>query len=144
MRMIKWKPLMEPWEDMDRMMEELMPNSGRGFVPAIDVYQDKDNVVVETTLAGVDPNDVNISIENDVMTIEGKSEKKSEVEDKEYYRKEIRSGSFHRAIALPTSVKGDKAQAVFENGVLKITVPKEERVKPKSIKVQVKSKAQKK
>ncbi|MBU0707601.1 Hsp20/alpha crystallin family protein [Patescibacteria group bacterium] len=139
MRMIKWQPSMQPWEDMDRMMEEFMPTEKHSFVPAIDVYQTKEAVVVETTLAGIKPEDVNISIENDVLTIEGRSEKKSEVDDKEYYRKEIRSGSFHRAIALPTAVKGDNAKAIFDNGVLKIMVPKEERVMPKTIKVQVKS-----
>lgn len=137
--MIKWQPSMQPWEDMDRMMEEFMPTEKHSFVPAIDVYQTKEAVVVETTLAGIKPEDVNISIENDVLTIEGRSEKKSEVDDKEYYRKEIRSGSFHRAIALPTAVKGDNAKAIFDNGVLKIMVPKEERVMPKTIKVQVKS-----
>ncbi|MFA5106853.1 MAG: Hsp20/alpha crystallin family protein [Patescibacteria group bacterium] len=139
MAMIRWRPLLEPGDDMERWLEEFTPFHRGAFVPAIDVYQTKDAVVVETTLAGVRPEDVNISIENDIMTIEGSMEKKSEVEDKEYYRKEIRSGSFHRSVALPAAVKGDKAQAVYDNGVLKITVPKEERVKPKTVKVQVKS-----
>lgn len=139
MAIIRWRPLVEPLEEMDRWMDEFTPFQRGAFVPAIDVYQTKEAVVVETTLAGIKPEDVSLSIENDVLTIEGKMEKKSEVEDKEYYRKEIRSGSFHRTVALPTAVKGDKAQAVYDNGILKITVPKEERVKPKTVKVQVKS-----
>ncbi len=143
MAIIRWRPLLEPLDEMDRMMQDFYPFQKGGFVPAIDVYQTKDTVVVETTLAGVNPENVNISIENDVLTIEGKSEKKSEVEEKDYYRKEISSGSFHRAVALPTAVKGDKAQATFENGVLKIKVPKEERVKPKLVKVQVKKPSKK-
>jgi HSP20 family protein len=107
-------------------------------VPALDVYQTDDDVVVETQLPGVDPTNVNISIENDVLTIEGSFEKKREVDEKNYYRKEIRSGSFHRSVALPTSVNGDKAKATYDKGVLKVTVPKEERAKPKTVKVEVK------
>ncbi|MDD5342203.1 MAG: Hsp20/alpha crystallin family protein [Patescibacteria group bacterium] len=139
MAIIRWRPSIEPWDDMDRWLSEFGPFQKGAFVPAIDVYQTKDSVVVETPLAGFKTEDVNISIENDVLTVEGGSEKKSEVDEKDYYRKEIRSGSFHRSVVLPTAVKGDRAQAVFENGVLKITIPKEERVKPKTVKIQVKS-----
>lgn len=139
MRLIKWTPFLEPWEEMDRFMEEGLPSFSKGFVPAIDLYQTKDSVVVETPLAGVDPEKVNISIENDVLTIEGKVEKKSEVEEKDYYRKEVKTGSFHRAVALPVAVEGDKTKADFQDGVLKITVPKAERAKPKTIRVKVKS-----
>ncbi|MBI5037210.1 MAG: Hsp20/alpha crystallin family protein [Candidatus Kerfeldbacteria bacterium] len=108
------------------------------FTPAVDIYQDKDNVIVETPLAGVDPKNVEITIENDVLKIEGSMEHKSEVDDKNYYRKEVRAGSFYRAVALPTHVKGGDAKADFENGMLKIVIPKAEEVKPKSIKVNVK------
>ncbi|MBU1951294.1 Hsp20/alpha crystallin family protein [Patescibacteria group bacterium] len=141
MRIMQYRPpMMEPWEDMDKFMEEYTPGMAKGFIPAIDVYQTKDAVVVETALAGVDPENVNISIENDVLTMEGSMEKKSEVDEKEYYRKEVRSGHFHRAIALPVSVQGDEANADFEDGILKITIPKTEHVKPKTIKVNIKKK----
>jgi len=111
-----------------------------GFTPAIDMYEDKDNIIVETQLAGLDPEKVDISIENNVLCLKGESEKKSEVEDKNYYRKEIRRGSFYRSIPLPTKVDGDKAQAVNEEGVLKISIPKATEVKPKTIKIQTKKK----
>lgn len=139
MAIIRWRPLIEPFEDTERWLDEFAPFQRGAFVPAIDVYQTKEAVVVETTLAGIKPEEVNISIENDVLTIEGKMEKKSEVEEKDYYRKEIRSGAFHRSVALPTAVKGDQAKAVFESGILKISIPKEERVMPKTVKIQVKS-----
>ena len=80
--------------------------------------------IVETGLVGIDPDKVNISIEHDVLTIKGESEKKSEVDDKNYYRKEIRRGSFYRSVPLPAHVIGDKASAVAEDGVLKISIPK--------------------
>ena len=134
---MQYRPMIEPWDDMDSLMESSMP---KGFVPAIDVYQTKDAVVVETALAGVDPENVKISIENDVLTMEGSMEKKSEVDEKEYYRKEVRTGHFHRAIAMPVSVQGDKAKADFEDGILKISVPKAEQIKPKTIKVNIKKK----
>lgn len=134
MPIIKWRPMFDPFTDMDKFFED-MPLAGQGFVPALDVYQDADNFIVETPLPGIDPAEVNISVENDVLTIEGSSEKKSEVDEKNYYRKEIRSGSFHRAVALPAAVNGEKANAEYKDGMLKITIPKEERAKPKQIKI---------
>jgi HSP20 family protein len=127
-------------EDFDKFFEDMpnLPEKMTTFTPAVDVYQDKNNVVVETPLAGVDPEKVNIYVENDVLKIEGSSEHKSEVDEKNYYRKEVRAGSFYRAVALPTEVKGDQAKATFENGMLKIIIPKAEAVKPKTIKVFVK------
>ena len=140
--LIKWTPFLEPFEDMDKMFSELMPaNKGMaGFMPAVDVYEDKNNVIVETQLAGVDPEKVDISIENDVLSIKGESEKKSEVEDKNYYRKEIRRGSFYRSVPLPAHVLGDKASAAAEDGVLKVSIPKAPKTKPRSIKIKTKKK----
>lgn len=127
-------------DDFDKFFEDMpnLPEKMTTFTPAVDVYQDKNNVVVETPLAGVDPEKVNVSVENDVLKIEGKSEHQSEVDEKNYYRKEVRTGSFYRAVALPTQVKGEQARATFENGMLKVIIPKAEAVKPKTIKVCVK------
>ncbi|MFZ5391021.1 MAG: Hsp20/alpha crystallin family protein [Patescibacteria group bacterium] len=138
MAIIRYNPMLPNWFDNDRFFDEVGLQSLSGFVPALDVYQTKDEVVVESQLPGLDPKDVNIAIENDVLTIEGKFEKKTEVDERDYYRKEIRSGGFHRSVALPTAVDGDKAKAVYEKGVLRIQIPKEERAKPKTVKVEVK------
>lgn len=139
MSLIKWTPFLSEFDDMDKMMESMLPavrGSQFGFTPAVDMYEDKDNIIIETQLGGIDPEKVNISIENNVLSIKGESEKKSEVEDKNYYRQEIRRGAFFRSIPLPTKVDGDKATAVNEDGLLKITVPKAPEVKPKTIKIQ--------
>ncbi len=120
------------------MLSEFIPGqAGRrhSFMPAVDVYEDKNNVIVESELAGIDPEKVDIAIENDVLTIKGEGQKKSEVEDKNYYRKEIRSGSFYRSIPLPAHVLGDKASAEAKDGVLKISIPKAPEAKPKKIKI---------
>jgi len=139
MSLVKWTPMsIDPFEDFDRWFDLPSSNLARGFTPAVDVWQDKDNVYVESPLAGMDPKDVAVSVENDILTLEGKSEKKSEVDDKNYYRKEVRFGSFHRAVALPAAVNGEQAKAEFENGVLKVIIPKEERAKPKAIPVEIK------
>jgi len=133
MALIKWTPFpfVESFDEMEKMME--WPSSGNSFTPAIDVYEDKDDVVVEVPLAGIDPEKVEVAIESGVLTVKGESEKKSEVEEKNYYRKEIRSGSFYRAISLPTKVDGDQAEANYDKGILVIRIPKASEVKPKTI-----------
>ncbi|MFA6410246.1 MAG: Hsp20/alpha crystallin family protein [Candidatus Buchananbacteria bacterium] len=135
MSIIKWTPFVEPFEEMERFVNRSVAN---GFTPAIDVYETKDEVVVETPLAGIDPKDVEIAVENEVLTIKGEIKKESEVEDKNYYRKEVASGSFFRSVALPSRVLAEKAEASFADGMLKITIPKAEEAKPKMIKVKIK------
>ena len=142
MSLIKWTPFLTDnfgFDDVDKTFSDMLPlvsGSKSGFTPAVDMYEDKDNIIIEAQLAGIDPNDISISIENDTLCIKGESEKKSEVDEKNYYRKEIRRGSFYRSVPLPTKVNGDKAKAVAEGGVLKITVPKSPEVKPKTIKIE--------
>lgn len=136
MAIIKWHPWLDPFDEMDKLFGEgISAITQKNFTPAVDLYQDKDKIVVEIPLAGIDPDKVNISIENDVLIVSGSTEKKTEVDEKDYYRREIRKGSFYRSVALPTRVLGEKADASYENGILKINVPKTAEVKPKTIKV---------
>lgn len=141
MNITKWTPFIDPFEEMEKFISK---SGMSGFAPAIDVYETKDNVVVQAPLAGVDPKDVEISIENDVLTIKGEAKRESEVDDKNYYRKEISTGSFFRSITLPSHVKSEGAKAESEEGMLKITIPKAEEKKLKTIKVEVKDKKDKK
>jgi len=136
---IKWAPFLESFEDMDKMFEGFIPTKSDfiNYVPAVDVYQDENNVYVETQLAGIDPEKVDISVENDVLIIQGESEKKSEVEDKNYYRKEIKRGSFYRSVSLPSCVTAEKASAEAKNGILKIIIPKVLEAKSKMIKISI-------
>ena len=140
MSLIKWSPFFNDsyFDDADKMFSDFSPTIRRndGFMPAIDLYEDKNNVIVETQLAGIDPEKVDISIENDILSIKGESEKKTEVDEKNYYRKEIRRGSFYRSIPLPTRVLGEKASAIVDGGILKISMPKASDDKPKSIKIE--------
>ena len=136
MPIIKW----EPFEEIDNFFKEVMPariHGATAFAPAIDLYQDKDNVIAEVYIPGINPDNVEVAIENDVLTIKGKTEQKKEIDDKNYYRKEVRVGSFQRAVQLPIHVKGNKAQASYKDGILKISIPKAEEVKPKTIKINI-------
>ena len=135
MALIKWTPFYEPFLDMERAFGE---STLAAFNPAIDLYEKDNNLIAEVALAGIDPEKVKINIEDSVLDIEGSLEKKSEIDEKNYYRKEVRAGSFHRVISLPTSVNAEGATAEYEKGILKITMPKKEEVKAKSISVHIK------
>lgn len=135
---IKWQPFkdLDQFKD-DNMFDEDEQRQQGGWVPfmpsfpthrpqepMMDVYQDKNNLYVEIPLPGVKPENVNISIEDNVLSISGKMEEKKELKETDYLRREVRKGSFRRVVKLPVEVKGDKASAEFSNGVLKIAVPK--------------------
>jgi len=139
MALVKWTPYSDPFEEFEKMLTEWPGySSQQAFVPAVDVYQDGDNVYAEMSLPGIDINKVDISIVSDVLTVEGSKEQKTEVDDKNYYRKEVKVGFFHRRVALPASVNGDKAEAEYKDGILKVTVPKEEKTRPKKITIKSK------
>lgn len=112
--------------------------SSERFIPAVDVYDEEGNVIVEAPLAGINPEDVNVSIDNGVLSIEGESEKSHEVDEEDYYRKEVRTGSFFRQISLPAQIDEENIEAEFQDGVLKITCPKKERTGGKEIEVEAK------
>lgn len=130
-------------EEIERLFEEsLKPLRPLGRLkPAMDIYETKKDVVVEMPLAGVDPKDVEIRIEDKTLTVKGKFEKKVEVKEEQYYKKEIRTGTFARSVTLPTEVIKEKAEAVSEKGMLRITIPKAKPAKKeKGIKIKIKTK----
>ncbi|OGY89305.1 MAG: hypothetical protein A3B30_03770 [Candidatus Komeilibacteria bacterium RIFCSPLOWO2_01_FULL_52_15] len=137
MSLIKWTPLYEPFLDMEKAFNE-MGMLQAASLPPIDLYEKGDQLIVDVALAGIDPSQVKINIEDNVLNIEGSVEKKSEVDETNYYRKEVRSGSFHRVIALPTAVNGSEAKAEYDKGILRIRMPKKEEVKPKKIDITIK------
>lgn len=136
MSLIRWTPLYEPFLDVERAFNGLA--IGSVTTPAVDLYDTADSVVAEVALTGFDPENVKIQIENNILSIEGTSEKKSEVDDKNYYRKELQSGSFHRVISLPAAVNGQETTAEYDKGILRITMPKKEEVKPKAVSISIK------
>jgi HSP20 family protein len=138
----------DPFSDMDEVFNRLPATVGgkqmRAFVPALDMYETDTAVVVETPLAGVNPENVEVSVQKGVLVIKGESKQEHEVEEKNYYRKEVRNGSFYREVPLPTAVIEDKVTAEFENGMLKITAPKAGAMDSKQVNVKVVKKDYKK
>jgi HSP20 family protein len=106
----------------------------------MDIYEEKGNVIAEIGLPGVDPNDIDVEIENNVLKLEAKTEKEEEKKDKGYYRKELSQGYCRRAVPLPVEVIGEKAEASYKDGILKVVVPKiEKKEKKRSNKIKVKT-----
>jgi len=142
MSIIKYNPFNEVenvWGDFFDD-DKFVPMVSRpvSMMPPMDVYDDKDNVYVDVALSGVDPKDVAIEIENGILSVSGNVEKKTEIDEKNYYKKEIRKSAFSRKVSLPSEVDGEKAQATYENGVLKISVPKKNETKSKKIEIKIK------
>jgi HSP20 family protein len=148
--LVRWEPwsdLMSLREAMDRLFEESVVRPRAGWLApigseslAVDMYETDEEVVVKTAVPGVKSEDINVSITGDVLTIKGETKAEEKVEKANYIRQERRYGVFSRSLSLPSTVVADKATAEFENGVLILTLPKAEEVKPKTIQVKAKSK----
>ena len=102
---------------------------------AIDAYQTEDSVVVKAPLAGVKPEDLEISITDETVTIKGERKEQSEIQRENYLCQECYWGSFARSYVLPVPVVSDKAQAALKNGILTITIPKQEKTKVRTIEI---------
>lgn len=127
MKMIPWRPFFGGYDDMNLFMrpyQSMMTNVDAGIVPPLDMYETENDLVIETPLAGVDPSKVDIMVDGDMLTLKGETERKTEIDEKNYYRKEVRSGSVYRQIPLPVPVLGENASASYEQGMLKIIIPK--------------------
>jgi len=113
-----------------RSGEELGPNS-----LGLDVLETNDGFVIKAAVPGVDPADVEISVEDDVLTIKGEFEQKDEAREGDYLRRELRYGAFQRSLRLPPTVDAGNAQAEFEHGLLRLTLPKKPEARARSIKI---------
>ena len=141
----RWDPFQDVLslrEAMSQLMEEsfVQPTAAQGgkkFVPALDLSETADGYLVEAALPGVKPEDVEITVENNVLTIKGEARQEVDEQKRNFHRVERRFGSFQRTIGLPTTVKADAIQASLTNGVLRLEIPKAEEVKPRKISVNV-------
>jgi len=143
---IKWQPF-KGIERPSRLPDIFEEDEWMPFIPAfrkdepaVDIYQDKNNLYVELPLIGIKPKDVRISIENNILNVSGESQEKKEIKSKDYLRKEIRRGSFRKVVKLPIDVRSGKASAETTEGILKITIPKSSRGASKATKVPIKIK----
>jgi len=143
--LIRWEPardFMTLREAMDHLFDDAFTrplNIRDGWsAPAIDMYQTDDEVVVRASLPGFKADDVQINITGEVLTLKGELKAQDEKQERAWHIREQRWGTFERSVALPTDVMADKAKAEFENGILTVTLPKAEEVKPKIINIKAK------
>ena len=143
----RWDPLREL-----RRMDETVNRLWRGFSSApasgedvnveswhipLDVLQRGDNIIVKASLPGVDPADIEVAVEENVLTIKGHTKASTEGEEQVYLMRERRTGSFHRSLRLPDTADTEKVQPYYDHGVLTVTVPKAEAKKARRLDVQV-------
>lgn len=101
----------------------------------LDVYQDKDNIIIKSTIAGVKPEDLDITIANDMVTIRGERKREEEIKNEDYFYQECYWGAFSRSLPLPVEVDVDKAGADLKDGILTLTLPKASRARTKKVRV---------
>src|SRR6266849_3106279 len=142
----------DPYREFNTVQERLNRlfnasfNEGRdeslatsSFAPAVDVYEDEHNVTLKIEVPGIDEKDIDIRVENNLLTVHGERKIEKEEKEENYRRVERQYGSFTRTFTLPNTVDTENVQANYDKGVLKITLPKKAEAKPKQIKVNVSS-----
>ncbi len=145
MAIVRWSPFKDMVRlrtDMDRIFDEMISKregeNGSGvWLPLLDVSETEDNLRVKAEIPGVSKDDINLSINNNVLTIKGEKKMEKEIEGEDYHRIERIYGNFYRSIELPVLVKSDSIEATFKDGVLEVVLPKVDEVKPKEIAIKV-------
>jgi HSP20 family protein len=129
-------------EAMNQLFEEsIVRPRGRALAPratgslAIDMYETDEAVVVKSAMPGVDPADIDISIQGDTLTIKGETKAEKEIDEEHYLYREHYYGAFSRSLTIPVAIEADAAEAEFDDGILTLTLPKAEELKPKAIEV---------
>lgn len=146
MDLIRWNPLREMVslrERMNRLFEDsLFRSDGRsdeaemgGWLPAVDMFEKDDHLVIKAELPGMDKKDISLDFKDGILTLSGVRKNENEVKDENFYRREMTYGKFIRSFSLPADSDAEKIKAEFQNGLLTIEVPKPEQHKPKQIKV---------
>jgi len=146
MSIIKYDPFRELRSLQDEMNRLFLTNYSRPedreiargvWSPNVDIFENKDQLVLEAELPGLKPEDVNVSIENNVLTIHGERRFEKKDEDDNFHRVERAYGSFTRSFTLPPTVSSENVNALFDNGVLRLTLAKREEAKPHRIEIKV-------
>src|SRR3989475_9874122 len=143
----RWDPFREfvtIQDRLNRLFRESQGTEGREealttstFAPPVDVYEDEHNITLKIEVPGIDEKDIDIRVENNLLTVHGERKIEKEEREENYRRVERQYGSFTRTFTLPNTVDTENVQATYDKGVLKITLPKKAEAKPKQIKVNV-------
>lgn len=148
MAIIRYNPIREMMglsDRLNRMFEEMSgfnaDNQITGsWTPAVDVYESENAIEIKADLPGMTEKDIDVSVENNTLTIKGERQFENEEKRENYHRVERQYGSFYRSFQLPNTVDVSKINANFKNGILELALPKREETKPKKISINVKSK----
>lgn len=140
MKIIRWAPDELLNDDFFNGSDFSKFTKSIGFDLAVDVYEDNGDVVVKMAIPGIDPEKIDLSIDENILSVIGKREDEQETKDKNYYRKEIRRGEFKRVVELPANVLANQAKAECKDGELKIIIPKKASAHPEKIKIAVNKK----
>src|SRR3984957_12330652 len=129
-------------EQVSRLFDSVLERSGEesnltSWAPAVDIYETEHELVVKADLPEIDPKDLDIRVENNILTIRGERKFEKKVNEDNYLRVERAYGSFSRSFSLANTVNAEAIKADYQNGVLTLTIPKREEAKPKQIKVNV-------
>ena len=145
MTLVRWSPLGQVaalQSDMARLMNQVFgtttpagTNGSPAWLPAVDVTETENDLVLTFDLPGLNENDISVELDDNVLTVSGRRERKHEESKDRYYRFERRFGEFSRSVSLPAGVSEGDIQAGYENGVLEIRVPKPDEQKPKRIQI---------
>ncbi len=151
MAIVKWSPFRDGFRDIVGLQDEmnrLFDTFSKGndtqslvegvWAPSVDIYENKDEIVIDAELPGINQKDISVTVTDNVLTIKGEKKQEKEVKEENYHRVERSYGSFSRSFTLPVGVKADHIKAGYKDGVLKITLPKAEEAKPKQISIDVK------
>jgi HSP20 family protein len=148
---VRWDPFKEMatlQERMNRMFEDVWGRGRRpdedyisgSWMPPVDVRETKDTLEISVELPGIDPKNVDVSVESGVLTLKGARQFEKATEGETYHRVERAYGAFERSFTLPTNIDAERIQASYRHGVLHLTVPKREEAKPKAINIKVDAK----
>ena len=123
-----------------RAVWDRVPEEMKEWAPALDVYDKGDDFVVEMEIAGVKMEDIDVSVSENTLVIKGERKPEAGIKNEDFHRAEIMRGGFHRSIMLPSSVDNKNSEAIYENGILRITLHRSEEAKPKKVNIRVKGK----
>lgn len=150
MALIRWNPsrgtdLWNMQREINRMFDSFFQGGGRDedfgpglWTPAVDIAEQENDYVVKIELPGISKDDVKITLESNILTIRGEKKREQDLKEENYHRVERSYGAFQRSFTLPTTVRSDKIDASYKDGILTVLLPKAEEAKPKQIEVKVK------
>jgi len=133
MNLVRWDPFRD-FRSVRRLTSEVEDSYGT-WAPVVDIFESGDNLIIRAEVAGLDKDDVDISVENNTLTLRGERKREMEFEEKDAYRLERLFGVFTRSFMLPKTVDSARISASYKNGVLELTIPKVEQARPRRIEI---------